>query len=208
MRCQPKHLHGSDSGSMLAVKASEEDITAIVSEIDDIYFSNFNSNNQTILGGSTTAIDLAVNRLKEAGFKAVLLPVSAAFHTRFVEHARLPFAQCVEAQTIKNPSIPVSSNSTGLLYPNDIKSIKSILKEHIVNPVLFKKQIENLYASGVRTFIELGPKSILQNLIQDILPSDDIYVISMNASPAKDDDLQFRQALVQLCVLGYPLTHF
>ena len=90
--------------------------------------------------------------------------------------------------------------------PKD-NSIKSILKNQILNPVLFKKQIEHLYQAGARIFIEFGPKSILTNLVKSTLKDKGITAIAINANAKKDSDLQLRQAVIQMQVLGLPISH-
>ena len=147
---------------MLAVQASEDAIQSFLEKQEDLYVSNLNSNKQTILGGSSAVIDQAIPQLKEMGFKVVKLPVSAAFHTHYVDHARIPFAKQIDSTIVNTPQCTVLSNTTGKEYTNQPARIKELLKNHLVNPVLFKKQIDYLYASGVRTFIEIGPKSILK----------------------------------------------
>ena len=59
--------------------------------------------------------------------------------------------------------------------------LKSILKNQILNPVLFKNQIENIYDAGGRIFIEFGPKGILTNLVSNILEGKEHHAIALNA---------------------------
>lgn len=196
-----------DSGTMLAIKAPEQEVTTAISNIDDVQIANVNSNNQVIIGGSTSAIQSAENQLKAKGFSVVPLPVSAAFHTDFVKHAQAPFSKFVHQQKFTAPNIPVYSNTTGEAYPTNLNDLKSILKNQILNPVLFKKQIENIYQAGGRIFIEFGPKGILTNLVKNILKGKEHQAIALNATAKKDSDLLFRQAVVQMRILGLPISN-
>jgi acyl carrier protein/malonyl CoA-acyl carrier protein transacylase len=99
----------------------------------------------------------------------------------------------------------VYSNSTGAAYSTDSSEIKKILAQHILNSVDFKTEIENMYAAGARVFVEFGPKSILTNLVKDILADKEHFVIATNAKAAKNSDLQIREAAIQLQVLGCQL---
>ncbi len=196
-----------DAGAMLAVKAPEAEVQQAINGIAGVIIANINSNNQVVLGGSTAAIKLAETQLKTQGFSVVQLPVSAAFHTEFVKHAQLPFSKFVDSQSFTAPQIPVYSNTTGIAYPSDLNDLKSILKNQILNPVRFKNQIENIYDAGGRIFVEFGPKGILTNLVGNILAGKEHAAIAINASAKKDSDLQFRQAALQLQVLGLPLSN-
>lgn len=196
-----------DTGTMLAVKAPEQEVANAISNIPAVRIANVNSNKQVVLGGSTAAIQSAEAQLKAAGFSVVPLLVSAAFHTEFVRHAQLPFSNFVDQQSFSTPKIPVYSNTTGGVYPEDLNSLKSILKNQLLNPVLFKNQIENIYQAGGRVFVEFGPKGILTNLVGNILEGKDHHTIAVNASAKKDSDLLFRQATVQMQVLGLPLSN-
>jgi len=196
-----------DAGAMLAVKAPEQQVADAIKNISGVMIANVNSNQQVVLGGSTAAIKSAEEQLKAQGFSVVPLPVAAAFHTEFVRHAQEPFSKFVDQQQFNAPAIPVYSNTTGTAYPTDLNDLKSLLKNQILNPVLFKNQIENIYDAGGRVFVEFGPKGILTNLVSAILEGKEHHVIVVNASATKDSDLLFRQAAVQMQVLGLPLSN-
>ncbi len=195
----------ADSGSMLAVKAPYEQVNQEVQSLQGISIANINSNSQIVLGGSTAAIQQAERTLKAKGFSVVPLPVSAAFHTEFVQHAQRPFAHHVDNLQFQAPKIPVYANSTAQPYPADGNSIKSILQGQILQSVRFKEQIENIYQAGGRVFVEFGPKGVLTSLVKDILNGKDYTALALNANARKDSDQQFRQAVVQLQVLGLPI---
>ena len=197
----------ADAGTMLAVKASQEKVATAIENIAGVSIANVNSNKQVVLGGSTEAIKSAEEQLKADGFSVVPLPVAAAFHTEFVKHAQAPFSKFVNKQKFKSPQIPVYSNTTGEVYPDGVRELKSILKNQILNPVLFKNQIDNIYDAGGRVFIEFGPKGILTNLVHNILDGKEHYAIAINARAKKDSDLLFRQATVQMQVLGIELQN-
>ncbi|CAA6806979.1 MAG: omega-3 polyunsaturated fatty acid synthase subunit, PfaA, partial [uncultured Aureispira sp.] len=202
MAAQSPH---ADAGTMLAVKAGYDKISPAIQHLQGVTIANVNSNNQVILGGSKAAIANAQEVLKTQGFTVIPLPVSAAFHTEFVGHAQKPFADFVNLQSFQTPKVPVYSNTTANPYPSNPSDIKGILQGQILKPVLFKNQIENIYQAGGRIFIEFGPKGVLSNLVKDILKGQEHVSLAMNANAKKDSDLQFRQAVLQLRVLGLSL---
>ncbi len=197
----------ADPGTMLAVKAPQEQVQQAIASINGVSIANVNSNNQVIVAGGTADIKSAEEQLKTQGFSVVPLPVSAAFHTEFVKHAQQPFSAFVAKQKFTKPQIPVYSNTTGEAYPDNLNSLKSILKNQILNPVLFKNQVENIHNAGGRIFIEFGPKGVLTNLVKNILKDKDHVAIAVNANAKKDSDLQFRQAAVQMQVLGLSISN-
>ena len=196
---------GAATGTMLAVKGPYEQVQPLVQNLEGVRIANHNSTNQLVLGGSKTAIDAAAKALESKGFTAIPLPVSAAFHTEFVEHAQKPFAQFVAQQPFASPQIPVYSNTNAQPYPAEPEAIKGLLQQHILKPVFFKDQIEKIYQDGGRIFVEFGPKGILTNLVKDILNGQPHQAIALNANAKRDSDLQFRQAVTQMQVLGLPI---
>jgi len=197
----------ADPGTMMAVKAPQEQVQQAIASIPGVSIANVNSNNQVIVAGGKAHIQAAETQLKAQGFSVIPLPVSAAFHTDFVKHAQQPFSAFVERQSFRLPQVPVYANTTGEAYPHHLDSLKSILKNQILHPVLFKNQIENLYQAGARVFIEFGPKGILTNLVKQTLKDKEIVALAINANAKKDGDLQLRQAVVQMQVLGLPISH-
>jgi polyketide-type polyunsaturated fatty acid synthase PfaA len=198
-----------DAGGMLAVKGPLDEIEAEVANataFSDVTIANQNSPSQVVLAGPTDEIRRAHEVLGDRGYKGTLLPVSAAFHTPLVGHASEPFAEAVAQVAFHPARIPVYANTTGAPYPDDPKAARELLARHILNPVYFKRQIDNLYAAGGRYFVEFGPRRITTNLVQDTLADRPHVAVSFNSSRQKPSDRQFREALVQLRVAGLALA--
>ena len=196
---------GFDAGSMLAVIGDVEAIRKEVDKDPACVVANLNSKQEVVLAGPTEGLAALQKRLKEAGYRVVPLPVSAAFHTPLVGHAQKPFAKAIRAAKFRSPQCPVYSNTTGRPYGEDPKAIQKRLAEHILNPVLFKEEIENMYEDGGRLFVEFGPRGILAKLVGNILEGKPHAAVALNASPKKSSDRQLRQAVVELRVAGLPL---
>lgn len=197
-----------DAGSMLAVKADAPQVIAEANSLDDIKVANFNSPNQVVLAGPKMAVENAESTLKEKGYSVVMLPVSAAFHTPLVGHAQKPFAAEIEKRTFSKPSISVFSNASAQPYPTEPEQMRRILKDHILNSVLFKDEIENMYEAGARVFVEFGPKSVLANLVENTLEGKEFWSVSLNGSAKKSALQQLCDAVVQLKVVGLDLKWF
>jgi len=196
-----------DAGAMLAVKGDVNQVTEVIQSCPEISIANLNSQNQMVLAGTKAGIVNVQEALKTQGFSTVLLPVSAAFHTSLVAYAQQPFAKAIDKVTFNQPQIPVYTNVTGKRYPNEAQVIQKVLKEHLKSQVLFKQEIENIYAEGGYCFVEFGPRSVLTNLVKDILSDRPHLAVALNPSHLKDSDRSLKEAVIQLRVAGLPLQN-
>jgi acyl transferase domain-containing protein len=197
-----------DAGTMIAVVGDPAKVALEIKLIAELSIANYNANNQVVVAGPTSQVAIAFEQLKEKGYKVIQLPVSAAFHTELVGHAQQPFADVISSVEFKSPAIPVFSNGSGSAHSTEAEEIKASLKKHILEPVHFNDEIDNLYASGGRIFIEFGPKNVLTGLVDNILQEkSDVTTIAVNANPKKSADLQLRLAAVEMAVLGVQLNN-
>ncbi|KOP27373.1 beta-ketoacyl synthase [Hapalosiphon sp. MRB220] len=196
-----------DAGAMLAVKGDVSQVVEIIKNFSLVSIANLNSPTQVVLAGAKAEIAQVREQLQAQAYSTFLLPVAAAFHTPLVAHAQKPLAQAIEEVDFKEPTIPVYTNVTGESYPQEPQAIQKILKQHLINQVHFKQEIENIYAQGGYCFIEFGPKGILTNLVKDILRDQPHLAVALNGSYQKDSDRCFREAVMQLRVAGLSLKN-
>ena len=180
---------GFDAGTMLAVTGSYAQLQSELQHLPGVYLANWNAHNQVVLAGPTTAIQAAQTALQNKGYTVTNLPVAAAFHTPLVGHAQLPFAEAIRAAEFKSPSLPVYANATAQPYPSDPAAIQEQLSQHLLQPVLFTQQIENMVAAGAALFIEFGPRNILTNLVKNILAGREHVAVALNLGSASVPDL-------------------
>ena len=197
---------GLERGSMLAVGADLEKVKEIMINFKKLVIANINSDNQIVLGGDTKEIGSALAEFQRLGISATKLPVSAAFHTSFVEHAAGPFSEVIAKTNFKSPAIPVYSNTSAAKYPETVEAIKATLSAHILKPVLFKDEIEQLYNDHARIFVEFGPKGILTNLVKKILNGREFIAIAINSSEEKGSEYQFKEAVIKMKIAGLPVA--
>jgi acyl transferase domain-containing protein/NAD(P)-dependent dehydrogenase (short-subunit alcohol dehydrogenase family) len=170
-----------NNGGMLAVKAPLDELEKLIKDTTtDVILANRNSPTQGVLSGSLDAIAKAEEKCREKGFRTVRLPVSAAFHSPFVQHAQKPFSQALENISIMPSDIPVFSNTTGSSYPDGAEKARQLLGDHLLSPVDFVNEIKNLFNLGVRTFVEVGPKSVLTGLVTSILKGQNFKAVSLD----------------------------
>ncbi len=196
-----------DMGAMLAVKGDVAEVKLILAGFPEIKLANYNSPKQAVLAGATDKIAELKQVLTDKGFSAISLPVSGAFHTSLIARAEKPFSKAIGEVTFNTPKIPIYTNTTATLCPQEPEAIRTNLQAHISNSVLFEQEIENIYDNGGYCFVEFGPRSILTNLVDEILGSRPHMAIALNGSRQKDSDSQLREAVVQLRVAGLELAN-
>ncbi|MBV6625858.1 MAG: acyltransferase domain-containing protein [Rivularia sp. (in: Bacteria)] len=196
-----------DTGTMLAVKGDVAKVKQILKDFSGIKLANCNSPKQVVLAGATDEIARLKQVLIDKGFSAIGLPVSGAFHTQLIGYAQKPFTKAVNEVSFNTPKIPIYTNTTATVYPQEPEAIRKNLQAHIGQSVLFEQEIENIYDKGGYCFIEFGPRSILTNLVREILGERPHIAIALNGSRQKDSDSQLREAVVQLRVAGLSLNN-
>ena len=204
MAHQP-HVSPCERGTMISVQGDRREIERVCDTLSHVTVANYNAPDQVVLSGSKPELAAVQQVFNNLGYSITPLPVSAAFHSPFIRHASEPFAQAIDAVTFHPPTVDVFSNITGEKYPSDPEAIKSILKEHLLKPVHFEREIENIYAQGGDCFVEIGPRRILTGLVERILGDRPHLAIALNPSRQRDSDFQLRQAVVQLQVAGLSL---
>lgn len=128
--------------------------------------SNFNSPGQIVIAGDEAAVQEGITRAKAAGAKrAVLLPVSAPFHTSLMRPAAERLNPLLEALGLREAAVPVVSNVTAqpVRAPGEIRNA---LAAQVASPVRWDDSVRTMAALGVRTFVEVGPGSSLSGLIR------------------------------------------
>jgi acyl transferase domain-containing protein len=188
------------AGSMTALVTDRATACAIVSGID-VTLANDNAPRQVVLSGSTTAIEAAEARLREAKISHRRLSVATAFHSPIVSRAVTPFGAALADFDVKAPTIPVYANATAATYPAAPDSVRAQLAAAIAEPVRFVEQIEAMYAAGVRTFIEVGPESVLSRLVGRCLGSRPHAAIPLDRRD-RDGVTSFWLALAELAARG------
>ena len=196
-----------DAGGMVAVVGKVDQLKKDLEKYPDVVLANFNSHKQVVIAGSKKDMQKVAVELKDKGYTAVILGVSAAFHTPLVGHAQKPFAKTVQGIKFKKPQCKVFSNASGKAYPTKADEIQKILQEHILNPVHFVQEIENIHAAGGFYFIEFGPQQILTKLVGNILKGKPHLAVAINSSSRKVADKQIRATVLQLRIAGLKLKN-
>jgi len=182
---------GNNSGTMVAVFCSRIKVQNIIDNSNlNLVIANHNSPDQVVISGPIKDIKNGLLKFSDLGIKCLELPVSAAFHSPMLGDAREPLNELIDALKIKEPSLPVFSNLTGKPFPCAVSDIRKIMKDHLLEPVNFVDQINEMHKAGANIFIELGPGRILTGLVKRTLDSKNHIALSVeNSNPGVEDFL-------------------
>lgn len=150
-------------GSMAAIIGLDDQIIIdTCNEISDtVQAVNFNCPGQIVIAGTTKGVDAAVEKLKAAGAKkAVVLPVSAPFHSTLMKPAAEKLSAELDKIEIKNAAFPVAANFNGKIE-TDSAEIKNNLVSQADHPVKWIDCVKAMQNFGADTFIECGPGKTL-----------------------------------------------
>ena len=160
-------------GGMAAIIAldaeSIKDICNTIStEEKPVQAVNFNCPGQVVIAGATEAVKQACNAMKEAGAKmAVMLKVSAPFHSIMMEPAAVKLKEVLDTVTIQDAQMPVYANYNAAA---EIKAddIRKNLVLQAAQPVLCDASIQQMIADGADLMIEAGPGTVLSGFMKRI----------------------------------------
>ena len=159
-------------GTMAAILGLESNVVeeacseARTSGIVEI--ANLNCPGQIVIAGEIAAVELACEKALAKGAKrAMLLSVSAPFHTSMLKPAAEKLEAELENINLADITIPVMTNVTGS-YVNSKDEIKANLKLQVMSSVLWETIIRNMIKDGVDTFVEIGPGKVLSGFVKKI----------------------------------------
>ena len=143
-----------------------EDICASIDGV--VVAANYNCPGQLVISGEYKAVELACEKMKEAGAKrALILPVGGAFHSPMMEPAREELAAAIEATTFSTPICPVYQNVTASAV-SDADEIKKNLIIQLTAPVKWTQSVQQMIKDGATSFTEVGPGKVLVGLVNKI----------------------------------------
>jgi [acyl-carrier-protein] S-malonyltransferase len=162
----------AEPSTMAAILGLEDSkVEEVLSAIDEVVVpANYNSPGQLVISGSFKGIDIACEKLKEAGAKRALpLKVGGAFHSPLMEPARIELAAAIEATSFSVPTCPIYQNVNASPFSDPVL-IRKNLVDQLTSPVRWTQTIQNMVSDGAQVFIEVGPGTVLQGLAKKIAP--------------------------------------
>jgi [acyl-carrier-protein] S-malonyltransferase len=167
-------LNPSTMAAVLGLE--DEKVEAICQEITQenpdnlVVAANYNCPGQLVISGTISGIEIAYQRLKEAGAKrALVLQVGGAFHSPLMEPARQDLQKAIENTHFKNPTCPIYQNVTASAVSNPAEIQQNLIAQ-LTAPVRWTQSVQAMTKAGATTYIECGPGKVLQGLVKKISP--------------------------------------
>ncbi len=160
----------ANPSTMAAVLGMDDEVVErICGEIDEVVVpANYNSPGQIVISGSNKGIEIACQKLTEAGAKRVVpLNVGGAFHSPLMEPARKELAEAIARTSFSTPICPVYQNVDAKPY-TDPEQIKNNLIAQLTSSVRWTQIMKNMIADGADCMLEIGPGKVLQGLFKKL----------------------------------------
>ncbi len=161
----------AEPSTMTAIMGLNDNVVEeLLNSINEVVVpANYNGPQQVVVSGSLKGIEIASQRLKEAGAKRIIpLNVSGAFHSPLMEPARLELAKIINETTFNQPSCPIYQNVDAKPTTNPAV-IRENLIAQLTSPVRWHQTVLNMVADGACMFSEVGSSDVLQRLIRRII---------------------------------------
>lgn len=156
--------------TMAAILGLENNIVEqVCEEIDEVVVAaNYNCPGQLVISGTYKGIDLACEKLTEAGARRALkLPVGGAFHSPLMESAKNDLQEAINQTIIHDGIAPIFQNISAEAT-TDKEIIKKNLIDQLTGPVKWTQIMQNMVTSGLSQVVEVGPGKVLQGLFKKI----------------------------------------
>lgn len=161
-----------EGGMAAVIGSTPENIVKVCGEVSTedlpVQAVNFNCPGQVVIAGATAAVEKACEALKEAGARrAIMLKVSAPFHSTLMEPAALRLKEVLDKIDIHDTTIPVVAN-VNAKEETKADDIRKNLVDQAAHPVHWDKSIRNMIAGGVDMTVEAGPGTVLTGFMKKI----------------------------------------
>jgi [acyl-carrier-protein] S-malonyltransferase len=158
-------------GTMAAVLGMErEQVEKICEEVSSgevLTIANFNCPGQIVIAGHTKAAERAIERIKQEGKKAVLLPVSAPFHSPLMKPAGERLEKALEEISVSDLKIPVVTNVEAEVNTSKDR-VKGLLVTQVSSPVRWEESMRKMIEKGIEKVLEIGSGKVLSGLMKRI----------------------------------------
>jgi [acyl-carrier-protein] S-malonyltransferase len=147
------------------------DVAAEAAQGEVCQAANDNDPAQVVVSGQRAAVERAVEIAKARGAKrAILLPVSAPFHSALMQPAAAAMARALAEVEIRAPAVPVVANVVAQPV-TDPEAIRTLLVDQVTGSVRWREGVAWMAAQGVTEFWEIGAGKALSGMIRRIVPA-------------------------------------
>ena len=160
------------TGAMAAILGLDEatvlEACAAASQGEVVSPANLNGAGQIVIAGAAAAVARAGERAKQLGAKRVIpLKVSAPFHCALMAPAAERLTPELRAVPTRNPRVPVIANVDARPRSTAGAAVDALISQ-VSSPVRWEDSVRYLTSSGITTYIEVGPGTVLSGLVRKI----------------------------------------
>lgn len=170
--CGRVAVEATPSSKMAAVQSDEITVRSVLAESNGyVEIANFNSPRQVVITGTTEGVERALTVLQTKGITAVPLRISVGYHCDLVKAANDRFLPNLETATWRSPNLEVYSTiGESGVYPKKgaAEFAKRTIGQMLIQKVHFQQQVSAASQSGRTVFIDLGPSSVMADLIKQM----------------------------------------
>lgn len=158
----------SSSGMAAVIGLSCSDIEEIIKKnnLTQVDVANYNTPQQTVISAPKDIINEIQHYFEEAGARYVILNVSAGFHSRYMDQARVEFEEYIKNIELKQPTVPVIANLTA--RPYKYKNMKETLLDQINHSVQWTDSIRYMMGKGVEDIVNVGYGTEARSMVRQI----------------------------------------
>jgi acyl transferase domain-containing protein len=189
-----------EAGAMVSVAATEAEVAkALAGSEATVAIAAVNGPESTVISGAEDAVMRIAEGFASRGIRTKRLEVSHAFHSPLMEPMLEEFQRVAESVPYGRAELPLVSNVSGTLSTGEV-STAAYWVGHVRATVRFADGVQTLHASGVKRYVELGPKATLLGLVSSCVAGEELAEVSLVAS-LREERAESRAALEALGAL-------
>jgi malonyl CoA-acyl carrier protein transacylase/4'-phosphopantetheinyl transferase EntD len=158
-----------DFGLIAVAAPDTEAIARVLDSSSEVAIALDNCPNQVVLACPPNLLERTTRTLAQAGAVCTPLAFGRAYHTPAFDVFAQALKPFVDSLELRPPDVPLWSCATAAPYPSESNAMRRVLIEQWTSPVRFRETIEALYQTGIRIFVEVGPRGNLSAFVSDVL---------------------------------------
>ncbi|MEI7895261.1 MAG: ACP S-malonyltransferase, partial [Myxococcales bacterium] len=194
-------------GAMTAVFAPADVVGRLLDAVHGtVVVANHNAPDQVVLSGALASLEAVEANAARLGLRTVRLRTSCAFHSPLMAPVATRWRTVLD-QAVFHPigASRIVGNVTARPYAETVDALREGLERQITAPVRWVDSVEQLFASGARIFLEVGPGRVLSDLTARILETRSYTVLPLDPLN-KDPRVHWAHLFARLASLGVPLN--
>lgn len=172
----------SPSSGMAALIGADLELASHIaerrsSEGGTLEVANLNAPGQIVMAGGIVDLEWLQSNARDLGVRRVIpLKVAGAFHSSLMQDAAAQVEEALSGVSMGEPRFPVWSNTTA--KPHQVHLIAETLVSQVTSPVRFQESLEDMAATGIDTFIHVGPGDVTAGMARRTVPHANVLAVS------------------------------